>query len=92
MGSHIHKKQPIVRPQNLVKKWTIKLLFKNSRIHRHMNNLKTPPGHHKCVLSMLYGKDGSSFIKFLKSIYSSYYTINIHETADIFGGHFAVAS
>ena len=59
-----------------------------------MIKFKTPPptsflcGHHKCVLPMLYGKDGPSFIKFLKSIYSSHYTIHIHETADIFGVHF----
>ena len=32
-------------------------------------------------------KDGSSFIKFLKSIYSSH-TIHGYETADILGDHF----
>ena len=33
-------------------------------------------------------KHDISFIKFLKSVYSSYYNILIRETADIFGGHF----
>ena len=37
---------------------------------------------------MLYGKDGPSFMKLLKSIYSSYYTIHVHETAEISWGHF----
>ena len=95
VGSHIHKKQPVVQPPPpYPQKWTVKLLFKNSRIHKHMTNFKTPPrisflcGHHRCVLPMLYGKDGPSFIKLLKSIYSSYYTIHVHETAEISWGHF----
>ena len=37
----------------------------------------------KCITQV---KDGPFFIKFLKSVYSSY-TIHSHETADIFGGH-----
>ena len=51
-----------------------------------MANFKTPPPtsllckHHKCMLPMLRQmKDGPSFIKFLKSVYSSY-TIHIHKT------------
>ena len=35
----------------------------------------------------MLGKDGPSFIKLLKSTYSSY-AIHINETVDIFGGHF----
>ena len=44
------------------------------------------------VCALCYGKcmtqvkAGPSFIKFLKLIYSSY-TIHIHETVDILGGH-----
>ena len=59
-----------------------------------MANFKTPLptsflcGHHKCLFHMLYSKDDPSFIKLLKSIYISYCTIQIHETTEIFRGHF----
>ena len=55
-------------------KWTIKLLLKNSRIHKHRNFKNPPPtsllcGHHQCHAHGKYvtqKKDGSSFINFLK--------------------------
>ena len=101
-GSEINKKQSIVHPlPHYSQIWTVKLLFKNSRIHKHMTNFKTHPIPRFYVdiinvCSICYGKwmrqvkdvkDGTCFMKFLKSIYSSY-TIHINETADIFGDHF----
>ena len=101
-GSEINKKQSIVHPlPHYSQIWTVKLLFKNSRIHKHMTNFKTHalPRFYVDIInvcSLCYGKwmrqvkdvkDGTCFMKFLKSIYSSY-TIHINETADIFGDHF----
>ena len=69
------------------------------RIHKHMTISRPHPlslfyVRIINVCSLCYGKcvthvkDGLSFIKCLKSVYSSY-TIHIHEAAaDIFGGHF----
>ena len=89
--SDIHKKWPIVQPPTLYpQKWTVKLccLSTNSRIHKHMTNFKTyplPPFNISIIniYSLCYGKcmiqvkDGPSFNKFLKSVFSSY-TIHIH--------------
>ena len=89
--SDIHKKRPIVPPPTpYPQKWTVKLccLSTSSRIYKHMTNFKTypiPPFNIDIinVYSLCYGKyitqvkDGPSFIKFLKSVFSSY-TIHIH--------------